>query len=57
MCYEENLFRSWAMKKTLKREKDSPIGERARAPVTPIRAEPVPEPKRREVEPEAEEIV
>lgn len=57
MCYEENLLGPWMMKKALKREKESPIGEHDRAQVTPIRAEPAADSKRREVERESEEVV
>ena len=58
MCYEERLFRHWAVKKAQKREQDLPISEQDRSHVKPIRAAPTPETKRRkEVERESEEIV
>jgi hypothetical protein len=58
MCYEERLFRSWATKKAQKREKNLPMTERDRSRLTPIRAAPTPDTKRRkEVEREFEEIV
>ena len=57
MCYEERLFRPWGMKKAQKREKDPAVSEHDRSQVTPIRAAPAPETKRREeVERESEEI-
>ena len=58
MCYEERLFRPWATKKAQMREQDPPVSEHDRSHVTPIRAAPTPERKRRkEVERESEEIV
>ena len=57
MCYEESLLRPWVMKKALKREKESPIGEHDRAQVTPIRAQPAADSKRKEVEREPEEVL
>jgi hypothetical protein len=57
MCYEESLFRPWAKKKALRRETESSFGEQDRARVTPIRAEPAPDSKRKEVERESEEIL
>jgi hypothetical protein len=58
MCYEERLFRSWATKKTQKREDNKPVTESVRSPAVPIRPVPAPETTRRkEVERELEEIV
>ena len=57
MCYEQNLFRPWTMKKALRRETDSPIGEHDRVQVAPIRAEPAPDSKRKDVERESQEVL
>ncbi len=58
MCYEERLFRSWAMTKAQKREDNHPVTERDRSQVMPIRAAPTPETQRcKEVERELEKII
>lgn len=58
MCYGEKLFGRWTIKKAQKREENAPISEHDRSQVTPIRAAPTPETKRRkDVERESEETV
>ena len=58
MCYEEGFLRSWAMRRTEKRQRNEPVTERDRSPPLPIRPAATPEAERREkVERELEEIV
>jgi len=57
MCYDERLYRSWAMK-AKKSDKNRSVTEPDRVQVTPIPEAPTPEPERRkEVEHELEEIL
>ena len=58
MCYEEGFLRSWATRRTDKRQRNEPVTERDRPPPVPIRPAATPEVERREkVERELEEIV
>ena len=58
MCYEEGFLRSWATRKTERRQRNEPVTERDRPPPVPLRPAATPEAEHPEkVEGELEEIV